>query len=181
MTTSDYALIVSIVSIFVAISALAWNVWQKFIFVRPSLQVSFGLWNVLQQSGDGFARPTGKKLLNMTVTNMGPGPVILSSCIAWARYRGWGKSRIGMLNPIHGDPTSDKLIGIGPFGAGLPTKIDAGEVKSFYFPYQADSFLADGILKVGVNDTYQRNTWCHRRDLRKVNAKYRRDFPASPK
>ena len=53
MTTSDYALIVSVASIVIAIGALAWNVWQKFIFVKPSLQVSFNLMNVLQPAADG--------------------------------------------------------------------------------------------------------------------------------
>jgi hypothetical protein len=178
MTTSDYALIVSIVSILIAIGALAWNVWQKFIFVKPSLQVSFGVWKILKPSVDGIAYPTGKQLLNLTVTNMGPGPVTLSACIARSRYRGKNKSRMGMLNPIHGDLTSDEPTSLGPFSAGLPMKIDAGDTKSFYFPYELDSFLAEGILRVGINDTYQRNTWCRRSDMRKVNAQYSKDFPA---
>jgi hypothetical protein len=38
-----------------------------------------------------------------------------------------------LTNPIHGDPADPNPVGIGPFGGGLPAKIDAGEVKSFLF------------------------------------------------
>ena len=38
MTTQGYAPITSLLSIVIAIGALLWNVWQKFIFVKPNLQ-----------------------------------------------------------------------------------------------------------------------------------------------
>lgn len=176
MTTADYALIVALASIFISLLALAWNVWQKFIFVKPSLSVSFGVFRVLQSSNDGLAHPTDHKLLNLTVTNMGPGPVVLYACVAKARFRGWKEPRLGMLNPIHGDPTELAPSSLGPFSAGLPLRIDAGDTKTFYFPYARETFLEDGICCVGVNDTYRRYTWCRRSDMRKVNAAYRRDF-----
>jgi hypothetical protein len=67
MTTSDYALITSLVSIVIAIGSLLWNVWQKFIFVKPTLQVSFGIYNVLVPTETGTATRTGHRLLNLTV------------------------------------------------------------------------------------------------------------------
>ena len=48
MTTADYALIVSIESLFAALGALVWNIWQKFIFVKPALQVTFRVTAVFQ-------------------------------------------------------------------------------------------------------------------------------------
>jgi hypothetical protein len=42
LTSADYALIVSILSVLIAIGSLLWNVWQKYIFVKPQVQVSFG-------------------------------------------------------------------------------------------------------------------------------------------
>lgn len=48
MTTADYALIVSLASMAVAFGSLIWNVWQKFIFVKPNIQVAFGVWKVMQ-------------------------------------------------------------------------------------------------------------------------------------
>jgi hypothetical protein len=57
MTTHDYALIISLFSIAISIGALLWNVWQKFIFVKPTLQVSFGLYHVMQhKSADVLTR-----------------------------------------------------------------------------------------------------------------------------
>ena len=176
MTTSDYALAVAIASIFISVLALCWNVWQKFIFVKPSVHVAFGLYNVMQPASDGLIHRTGRKLLDLTVTNMGPGPVVVYSCIAKEGWRGWGKSRLGLLNPIHGDPTHPQPTSVGPFSAGLPLRIDAGDTKTFYFPYSKDIFLQDNIRRVGINDTYHRNTWCSRSDVRKVNAAYRKDF-----
>jgi hypothetical protein len=174
MTTSDYALIISVVSIFLSVGAFVWNVWQKFIFVKPALQVSFGVYTVLQPGAPSGDR---QRLLSMTVTDMGPGAVILHACVARKKNPWWKRAKFyGMLHPIHGDPTDPNPRSLGPFSSGLPAKISEGEVKSFYFPYARDGFLKEGLSQVGINDTYQRNTWCRRKDMRKVNASYQRDF-----
>jgi hypothetical protein len=174
MTLSDYALIVSISSIFISIGAFLWNIWQKFIFVKPTLQVSFGLFRVVQP--DVPANPI-RRLLMLTVTNMGPGPVILQLCIAKEKKHWWKRAKTHpTLVPIHGDPTDQDPTGIGPFGGGLPAKIDAGEVKQFFFPYTRDCFLQAGLTRVGINDTYHRLIWCRRGDMQKVYQSYCRDF-----
>jgi hypothetical protein len=176
MTSSDYALIISIASIFISIGALVWNVWQKFIFVKPALQVSLGIYNILQPTSSGSAIPSGHRLLSLTVTNMGPGSVVLYACIVKQKAHWLARATFGILNPIHGDPTGRQPISLGPFSSGLPTKIDAADTKTFYFPSAKDCFLRDGLHRVGINDTYQRNTWCRGRDMHKVNRTYRRDF-----
>jgi hypothetical protein len=177
MTSSDYALFISVASIFISIGALLWNVWQKFLFVKPAPQVSFGPYNILQPTSAGWAIPSGHALLSLTVTNMGPGPVVLTMCIVKPKAHWWTRATTyPSLNPIDGDPTDQQPTGIGPFGSGLPARIDAGEIKSFYFPYARGCCLRDGLARVGINDTYQRNTWCRRRDMRKANKAYRRDF-----
>lgn len=176
MTTSEYALIVSIASIFVSFGALLWNVWQKFLFVKPALQVSFGVWRIVQPGAPGHNR----RLLHLSVTNMGPGPIILSACAAASKKHWWRRAKVyGMLNPIDGDPTDPtdpNPNGIGPFGGGLPAKIDAGEVKSFYFSYTKDTFLKENLARVGINDSYHRMFWCRRKDMLKVTRSYQRDF-----
>jgi hypothetical protein len=141
--------------------------------------VSFGIYNVLVPTETGTATRSGHRLLNLTVTNMGPGPVILFACIGKRKTPWWIRpKKLGLLNPIHGDPIHPKPESIGPFSSGLPAKIDASETKSFYFPYTKDCFLSEQLASVGVNDTYQRNTWCRGRDMHKVNMSYRRDFAA---
>jgi hypothetical protein len=170
MNSSDYALLISIASFFIAFAALLWNVWQKFIFVKPSLQALFGIWRIFQPGSADHNR----RLLCLTVANMGPGPAVLQLCIAKEKLKWWKRRRsYGTLNPIHGDPADPNPTGIGPFGGGLPAKIDAGEVKSFYFPYQRDCFLKERLARVGI---YHRMIWCRRGDLKKVYEGYKRDF-----
>jgi len=176
MTTSDYALFMSFASIVISIVALLWNIWQKFLFVKPSLQVSFGVWHIMQAVTTALLARSSRSLLVLTVTNMGPGPLVLYACIAKSKAHWWTRPELGTLNPIHGEPSDPLPVSIGPFSAGLPTKIDAGEMKSFYFPYNKDCFLKDGLVRIGINDTYHRNNWCHRRDVRKACKAYKRDF-----
>jgi hypothetical protein len=58
MSTADYALIVSISSAFIAVASLIWNVWQKYIFVKPQVQVGFGVYHIMEPTGspDRFCR-----------------------------------------------------------------------------------------------------------------------------
>jgi hypothetical protein len=80
-----------------------------------------------------------------------------------------------MLNPIHGDPRHPEPASLGPF-TGLPTKIEAGEIKSFYFPYRKNCLLKEEIARIGVTDTYGRNVWCRRKDIGKARKSYCKDF-----
>jgi hypothetical protein len=89
MHTSDNALIVSLFSVVIAIGSLLWNVWQKFIFVKPTLQVSVGLWHVMQHTSADVLTRSGHRLLVLTVTNMGPGVVVLSACIGKPKGHWW--------------------------------------------------------------------------------------------
>jgi hypothetical protein len=120
MTTAEYALIVSIASIFISLIALLWNVWQKFLFVKPALQVSFGVWRIVQPGAPGHNR----RLLHLSVTNMGPGPVILQACAGKRKKHCWRRAKFyGVLNPIHGDPADRNPVGVGPFGGDCPQKL----------------------------------------------------------
>lgn len=179
LTTADYALIISLVSAFISLAALAWNVWQKYIFVLPRLQVSFGIGAVYNRRGpDENTAQRGGSLLSLTATNLGPGPVILHSCVVGERRR-FRLRTSGLINPIDGDPTSATPTSRGPFSGGLPARFDAGEVKSFYFPYNAQCCLSEGIKRIGVHDTYGRTSWCRGRDMRKAMKKFREEFPAA--
>jgi hypothetical protein len=179
MSTADYALIVSISSAFIAVASLFWNVWQKYIIVKPQVQVGFGVYHILEPTeSPDIARP-GREVLSLNVTNMGPGPVIIHAIIGRTRRWSWRWKRrfqYGLLNPIHGDPTSRTPVGIGPFGGGLPAKLDAGEVKCLYFPHTKDGFLKDGLNRVGVVDTYGCKSWCRRRDMKRVNSDFQETF-----
>jgi hypothetical protein len=175
MTTADYALLVSLASAVVSIVALLWNVWQKYIFVKPVLQVTFGVFRIFEAGLPGVLTP-GRELLTLTATNMGPGPVSLYACIVKTKADRWRPNRFVTLYPIHGDPSNPKPITIGPFSGGLPAKINPGEMKSFYFPYDKDCCLKEPLRRAGISDTYGRNNWCRRRDINKTARQYRDDF-----
>src|SRR5262249_34783416 len=120
MTTADYALIVSLTSAVLSFFALIWNVWQKYIFVRPTLDVGFGVYQIMQPSGPMTMKAT-KDILQVSVTNMGPGPVILHGLLSRKRRWSWRWSRRfqhAFLNAIDGDPTVTQPRGKGPFGGG---------------------------------------------------------------
>src|SRR3954453_15059889 len=126
MSTADYALIVSLFSAVVSIGALLWNVWQKFIFVKPALQVSFRVSRVFKPT-EGIAARTDIRLLHLSVTNLGPGPATIYLCIVKFKSRWWKRTQYATLNPIHGNPLHPEPVGIGPIAGGLPAKVDAGE------------------------------------------------------
>jgi hypothetical protein len=156
MNTADYALLTSLVSILISIGTLLVEHLAKVHFFEAKFAVSFGLYNVLQQASPGIAKPSGQRVLNITVTNMGPGSVVLYSCIGKKKERWWTIPQLGLLNPIHGDPLQTQPVSIGPFSAGLPSRIETGDTKSFYFPYTKECFLRDRLSRVGINDTYHR-------------------------
>jgi hypothetical protein len=178
MNTADYALGISLLALVISISGLVWNIWQKFIFVKPALQVHFGIFHHLKtEANSEFANPSGHRLLVLTVTNKGPGQATLYACVAKAkRERWWMRPKYGTVNPIHNYPLSQRPLSGGPFSGGLPAKIDPSETKTFYFPYTKECFLRAGINRVGITDTFGRNTWCSRRSMRKTSKSYLEDF-----
>lgn len=170
MTSGETALVISGASLAIALGSLLWNVWEKFVFVKPRLQVTFGVFRVYQGGTQG------PQLLSVGVTNMGPGPTIIHSCVARINRWWFNKKEYALLNPIHGDPTSPTPTSLGPFSAGLPLKIEPGEMQSFYFPFSAETFLSQPIEYVGVHDTYGRYFWCKRRAVRRAKKQFEEAF-----
>jgi hypothetical protein len=170
MTSGEIALLVSGISLAISAGGFVWNIMQMFIYVKPTLQVTFGIYKVF---GTGAPR---KELCNLSVTNMGPGPAIVYACIVRERRPGSLRRQLGILNPIEGDPSANPPRSIGPFSGGLPAKLEPGEQKSFYFPFSKDGPLSESVIQFGVNDTYQRNTWCKRKYVRRAKQRFREAF-----
>jgi hypothetical protein len=53
VTTADWALVISLCSAVVSLAGFVWNVWSKFIYPKPRVQVSF---NFMTPSGGLFQR-----------------------------------------------------------------------------------------------------------------------------
>lgn len=173
MTTSDWALIISLCSFAVALGSFVWNVWSKFIYPKPQVQVTFQASMIFQPG----APDHGRKFLTLMATNLGPGEVTIHSAIV-RHYRGkWWKNwrafynrhlrrEYGVLNPLEGFPNRLNHT-IGPFSGGLPKKIPTGETFTSYFPRRVDWFQHKR-LRVGFSDSFGRNHWCSKRDVQKV-------------
>ncbi len=168
MTTSDWAIIISISSLCIAMLSFVWNVWSKFIYPKPKVVTSINLIRVHQN------QRVGPPFISLNATNHGPADVVLHSAIGRTSTRIWQLQRppYAMLNPIEGFPDTPNHS-LGPFSGGLPKKLAVGENFSAYFPMSAEWFTDQhNLCKFGFNDTFGRYHWCPAK-----NAKwFRREF-----
>jgi hypothetical protein len=173
MTTGDWALIISLCSFAVALGSFIWNVWSKFIYPKPRVRVSFTA-SIIFHPGHADHK---QEFLSLGATNLGPGDVILHSAVLrsrkrkwWRGWKGWYRRvyrfDYGMLNPLEGFPARMDHT-IGPFSGGLPKKLAFAETFSSYFPHKVDWF-ENKVWGVGFSDSFGRNHWCSRQDVKKV-------------
>ena len=78
MQTADWALVISLCPLFVALASFVWNVWSKFIFPKPTLRVSFGMVTAFHPQRGSEPNPV-RALRLSSATNMGPEEVVLRS------------------------------------------------------------------------------------------------------
>ena len=170
MSNADIALLISGVSLAISLAGFVWNIFKEFIYVKPKLAVAFAVYQIIRPG-----RSTPREVLGIAVTNMGPGPAIIHSCII-RFWRGWIRRRgYALINPLI-DPEGTTTQG---FFTGLPVELQPGHSKTFHFQYAKDCFLNRGqtITRVGVHDTYGRYHWASRRAVKRAQASYDRDFP----
>lgn len=173
MTTGDWAFIISLCSFAVALSSFIWNVWSKFIYPKPKVRVSFAASTIFHPG----CADHGHEFLSLAATNLGPGDVVIHSAILrskkakwWQEWKGWYRRvyrfDFGLLNPLEGFPTRMDHT-VGPFSGGLPKKLTVGETFSSYFSRKVDWF-ENKVWGVGFSDSFGRNHWCSRQDVKKV-------------
>jgi hypothetical protein len=173
MTTSDWALIISLCSFAVAVGSFIWNVWSKFIYPKPKVRVTFQATSIFHPGQQDH----GQELLTLRATNFGPGDVTLQNTILRHYRAKWWKNwralfnrhhrrQYGLLNPLEDFPRRFDHS-IGPFSGGLPKKITTGEDFASYFPRKVDWFQYKRV-RIGFGDSYGRNHWCSKQDIRTV-------------
>lgn len=174
MTTTDYALIISIFSACIALASLGWNIWSKFIYPKGRLRVA---WDAVI-TVDRNAPDERPRYLAMTITNHGPSESTVK-CANGTFSRPWPKrSQPALINPIHDLRVPD--LPMGPFAGGLPKKLAVGETFSLYFPFSADSFARDPIKRLGVSDVFGNFHDARRKDIKAVTAELDKAFPDVP-
>jgi len=175
MTTADYALAISLCSLLIALSSFVWNVWSKFIFPKPRVNASVRIFSMFT-ADVGASNPH----VALNFTNHGPGEVTLHVvCLLYKKHL-WSKPEHAMLNPIHNFPF-EPYQSLGPFSGGLPKKLLVGEGHTFRFPYEAESFLALPIFRIGATDTFGRYHWVKVSNLRHAQRQFWKDFPNAKK
>jgi hypothetical protein len=127
-TTSDYALIVSLVSLCFAVASFCWNIWSKFIFPKPRIEVKIAFIYAVGGSADW------PSAINLIAINHGPIEVTLNGTIGFVSPNfPFGKSKRAILRAYQNWPYNlvETAFGETP---GLPTRLAVGEQFNAYYP-----------------------------------------------
>jgi hypothetical protein len=167
MTTADWALVISILSATISFVAMAWSIWSKFIYPKPSLVVTFSAMDIFDEGGPGAS------YFNLSITNHGPIPAtVTSSCVRMRRSL-FSRPRIGLINPLSNFPLDSRTTQ-GPFSGGLPKKLEVGEEFSLKYWY-GKNWMDECPTGIGVRDSFNRVHWCSRADIREAKRHYDKD------
>jgi hypothetical protein len=172
MTVADWALVISIGSVAISLAGFVWNVWSKFIFPKPRIRVGFSFVQMMAPSSEkeGFLTHTENSALALSATNLGPGATTLYNALAIERRKHWWNrkpSRYGLLNPLPHFPEYPGQFQntSGPFGGGLPKKVEIGEQFTVYFVPDHEALASGRVDRIGFTDTFGQLHWAPRRDL----------------
>ena len=126
-TTADYALIISLASAFISFVGLAWNVWSKFIFPKPRLEVNIGHTIAV---GPVYAKIPDA--VSVTAINHGPTELTLTHLVGWVYQGYFSKSKRAVLQVFDDYPSSSNST-LGGSG-GLPIRLRVGDNHTVYLP-----------------------------------------------
>lgn len=173
MTTADHALIVSLFSAIVALASFGWNVWSKFMYPKARLRLSFYTCQLVSKGQD--ARP---RYVALDATNFGPTEVTVVSVHAVMSAGLFREPERMIVNAI-ADQFDPGYAGAQLDGV-LPKTLKIGEKHSAYFPFDAQSFGRDELVKVGFSDNFDRMHWCSKRHIKNVRRELDQRFAGEP-
>ncbi|MGE4046275.1 MAG: hypothetical protein AB7F35_15570 [Acetobacteraceae bacterium] len=176
MTTADWALILSILSFFVALAGFVWNVWSKFIYPRAKVRAHVAVMLVI----DGNGSPA-RRTIALSATNYGPTDITLRSHQAKRRqgFLWFRRNRhLAFINPI---AHPDSEVPTGWFAPGFPKKLAVGEGVTVYFSAGAPKRWVEkaDLYYFGFSDTFGRLHWCSRSNARKFRKDVIENFGAA--
>jgi hypothetical protein len=167
ITRADVAIFISCLALMFTAAHFIWNVRKDRGGIRPRVQV-----NVVVAKIAAMDKDYGKAIMIRAV-NLGPGEVHLTSLPLKSRWRNRGGHgyKWGSVMP---DPKA-------PYGNSLPVSLTVGKEALFLVPYDADSFLSVKHAHVGVGDSFGKNHWAPKKQLRRAEETYEEDFPLGPR
>lgn len=163
ITRADVAIIISCLALMFTAAHFIWNVRKDRGGIRPRVQV-----NVVVAQIAAMGKDRGKAVMFRAV-NLGPGEVHLTSLPLKGTWRNPG-GRGYKWGSVMPDPKA-------PYGNSLPVSLAVGKEALFLVPYEADSFLSVKHARVGVGDSFGRNHWAPKKQLRRAEETYEEDFP----
>jgi hypothetical protein len=161
MSMSYTALIISILSMLVALTSLGWNIYKE-IALRARVGVSVG---VGDQHFDGKSRG---KLILVEVVNRGPGPVQITGTSVHSTRRFFQATDDHLYLPL---PIFDHQL-----ATRLPADLGVGQRAHIVLAYNEECFLRSNRVTVVVTDSFGRYHRPRRGSLRIARAEYEKDF-----
>ncbi|KJC44114.1 hypothetical protein UB31_21320 [Bradyrhizobium sp. LTSP849] len=168
MNTADWALVISICSAATSLAGFVWNVWSKFIYPKPRVQVSFSMVRAIRL---GVSEDDPPRALMLSATNMGPSEVTLRSALVKFKPYWFSEVSHGLLNTLPTMPMSTdyeteyEMGGGGPFAAGFPKKLAVGESFSAYLVPDHETLAKGNYERIGFDDSFNRMHWAPRRQI----------------
>lgn len=158
VTTGHIAILISSFALAVSFASLAWNVYKE-LGLRPRVKVSL----MVASTVIGPAIPHENRILIRAV-NYGPGEVNITSIplkSLWRHRKGGGY----------------KWASVMPEPGQLPVNLGVGKEAFLMLAYNPDCFLSVKHARAGLGDSFGRNHWVSRKQLRRAEDTYENDFP----
>jgi hypothetical protein len=146
-TTADYALIISLFSACLSLLGLGWNIWSKFIFPKPRIEIKV-TWVMTVGGSPEFERSA----ISITAVNHGPIDVSLTGIVAVVKAKTvFGKKQRAIF-PVFDNWPNDSATTTG--GRNLPKRLPVGEQFSVYVPEKSRGY--EDFLTLGFTDGFGR-------------------------
>ena len=142
LTTADYALVISLVS-------LGWNVWSKFIYPKPKLNVAVSLGSKLEELGELDS-------VVLECVNCGPTEVVVSGPVLPkpAESRAKASTKYLSITSMGRDVSGGKAL---LNGKDWPRKLPVGEsVSVAFYVGSLGRCVADHPTGLGFRDSFER-------------------------
>jgi hypothetical protein len=154
-------------SLILASLALGWNIYRD-IILKARVIVSFATVDIITPG----AGPLGHhgRCLRVSATNHGPGPVTIQ--MITGRISPWWRTLL--RRPQHLLILNDHT---NPLNPKLPERLDVGDTLTLLLPYDAKCFLSTSATHIGVSDSFGREHFAPRAQVRVAKRSFRSVFP----
>jgi len=156
---------ISCLSLIVAAVALGWNIYRDLI-LKPRLKVRFSISKLAMQGVD--EHPI---FFRLSATNWGPGAIVCNMIVykycPWFGFLKWNKEQ-GVVIYDFSNRLNEKL----------PKKMEVGDTMDQLLGYKIDSVLSQKITHVGFIDSFGRQHFAPRKDVKDAVNQFKKDFNA---